>query len=157
MASTQAIEEALIRDFRAQLTADAPAVTHFVQGTDLGTIPDPPGVAVGVLDLPPAFNQGDGSNPGWYTAVMLLDCQSYLSDDVIGTVVRALAGDVRSAFQIDDIVVKLNALSVYNTYYQVRLDNAVGDVEGRIRHLPITVTAMMRPSNEKTTTTTTTT
>lgn len=147
MAQSLKITRNLIADFRLRLTNEG--ITNHYRESSFRDEPSPPEISVGVQDNSEDFRAGPGIGSGFYRAVMLLDCQSYINDDPDLIQLEDLEEKVRNAFLVDDILAQLNTLSVFNEYKGLHVDSATPEEEERFNHLAVPMTVWFRPSNEK--------
>lgn len=151
MSSSQAFSQNVIEDFITVLTS---GVTATVFREDIKqTTPVFPSVSVGIVNRDVAIIHEDAGATGFWRIDLLIDCLSYVMDDPTSSVINSIEKEVMDTLNCDDILTKLNTISVYNTYKALSWGVVDEYIEGNIRHLGLSVTVRMCPITTNTTTT----
>lgn len=142
MATSQLIEYNVMSDIKAILVAggisnvildceEQPEVATFVRVS-----------CISLLD-----NLDTGTVPsGMRRATVIVECNSYQSDDTTGTALHTLLASVRSYIYQSTIVSVLNAATTYNTYYGMLAGEDVPDEDERYRIRSLTFDLILKPA-----------
>ena len=153
--TSQAIRKTVIADILAVLATGGLTVAFREGVKRSGDVL--PAISVGFVQRDVSITHEDSGATGFWRVDLMIDLLSHVQDDGDTATINAMEKDVLDILNTDGIVTSLSNASFYNTYKALSRGATDEYIEGSIRHLGLSLTVRMCPTNATTTTTTTTT